>query len=681
MSITVLKNNIRTYCNGYYVSYLFYIVLIPCILIHTVKFLFLDFNISATWLSKAIKNLLITVKAAPFLMCITGLPISNLSTVTHSLLQELRCGTFVKHSQNCIYFYETSAVRIPGDPSKVLTYSKKFHYSTVIESAIKHHLFLKGKVIRNIELPRSNTATFNDEELDSHFKSTIEDFYLINRKSAVDPIWTQGLPSGISLINMWEIGLSKAAAYILPLLSGHLYNSYVWMLFDIINDMSSLHEPLKVKEKSTMEFHSRLYYLLRSVKLAVQKDSKRTNVCKLISYTNSSIMLSEQEKDFKDFQSNVNFAATQMEVDELLDTDEIIQLHSGMKNLKQLKKVFDNIVHRGLDKLIDIPLSYIFLRSYYYNKPLLFTTKKALKAKAAKLGMDDNAFNDFCHLFTSFGSIIDVSLIDKESDTIILKPVDFLQELDRLFHLSDDVDPLVTKYGIVTEPTADKIFNDLTNIIMETLVSFGIATKIPKDQISGSFSAPNGFVYYVPNASNVPSDLVCQPNALHLLRDLNRPMSHSKVAFTSKFLKLCPSSMLELPDDPKSNIITFKTIPSGNVEVMFAFVYLGDAIELRFLSSCKHEKVEDVCKNIITVCHDIISHETKYNFAVMCSAKPDPTLAYKLKRQRHLLPNSKLCQTCRSQGQHNDILLQVWNKILEEVVCCLLYNILIFTLF
>ena len=65
-----------------------------------------------------------------------------------------------------------------------------------------------------------------------------------------------------------------------------------------------------------------------------------------------------------------------MEVDDLVDTDEILKLHSGMKDLKQLKKAFDDIVHKGLDKPIDIPLSYIFLESLYYKKPFLFTTKK-----------------------------------------------------------------------------------------------------------------------------------------------------------------------------------------------------------------------------------------------------------------------------------------------------------------
>ena len=563
----------------------------------------------------------------------------------------------MEHRQPHIWFYETSVVRTID---KELTYSKEFNYSPVTESAIKHYLLLKGQNIRNIDLPNSNTAIFYDKELDTHFKNTIDDFYMNNKKQTDNSLWSQALPSGISMIKMWEIGLSKAASYILPLLSGHLYNSYVWMVFDTINDLPSLHEPSKVKEKGTRELLSCLHNLLCSAKLAAQESNKRTSVCKLIRYTNSSKMLKEQEKELKDFQTNATFVATQMKVDDLVDTDEIIQLHSDMKNLKQLKKAFDNIVRRGLDQSIDIPLSYIFLRSLYYKKPVLFITKKAFEDKAAKLGMDNSAFNEFCQLFTSFGSIIDVSLIDEESDIIILKPVDFLQVLDRLFHLSDDVDPLVTKYGIVTEITANNIFDNSTNVMMKTLVSFGIATEIPIIQINGIFSPPIGFVYYVPNASNVSSDFECQPSALHLLQDLNRPMTHSKVAFTSKYLELFPSTMLELPDDPKSNIITFNTVSSNNIKVIFEF-------EFRFPPSCKHEEVEDVCRNIITVCRDIIPIETKYNFAVMCSADPDSTLAYKLKCKHHLLPNSKLCQTCQSKGLHNDVLLQVWNKILQEV--------------
>ena len=270
-------------------------------------------------------------------MCITGLPNSNLSTVTQGLLEQLQCGTFMGDRHT--HFYHTSAVRTIDESSKQLVYSKEFHYSTVIESAINHHLFLKGQYIRNIERPNSNMSIFNDKELNTHLINIIRDFYIAkNKKHTDNPMWIQGLPSGISMIKIWEIGMSKAASYILPFLSGHLYNSYVWMLFDIINDLPSLYEPPEIKEKSMVEFHFRLHYLLHSAKLAAQKYTKRTNVCKLISYNNSSKMLSEETKVFKDFQSDVTFAAIQMEVDDLVDTDEILKLHSGMKDLKQLKK-------------------------------------------------------------------------------------------------------------------------------------------------------------------------------------------------------------------------------------------------------------------------------------------------------------------------------------------------------
>ena len=213
-------------------------------------------------------------------MCITGLPNSNLSTVTQGLLEQLQYGTFMGDRHT--WFYHTSAVRTIDESSKQLVYSKEFHYSTVIESAINHHLFLKGQYIRNIEPRNSNTTIFDDKELNIHFTDILHDFYIAkNKKHTDNPMWTQGLPSGISMIKFWEIGMNKAASYILPLLSGHLYNSYVWMLFDIINDMSSLYEPPEIKEKSMVEFYPRLHYLFRSAKLAAQKYTKRTNVCKI----------------------------------------------------------------------------------------------------------------------------------------------------------------------------------------------------------------------------------------------------------------------------------------------------------------------------------------------------------------------------------------------------------------
>ena len=243
-------------------------------------FHFSEFKITVDWMSDAIKNHLITVKAAPILLCNTSLPNSNLSMFTNHLLHQLECERFTfSESTEGIHFHETSAVRIPGDPAKQLTYSKSFHYSTVIESAIKHQLYLRGKFISNFEFPVVNPNVFKEKELDDHFKSMIDEFYLNSKKQTDNHtdkkhtyIWNQGLPSGIALINMLEIGHSKAAAYILPLLSGYLNNSFIWMLFDIMRDLPSLYEPPAENEtEGRIESQPRLHYLLRFAKLPVPK--------------------------------------------------------------------------------------------------------------------------------------------------------------------------------------------------------------------------------------------------------------------------------------------------------------------------------------------------------------------------------------------------------------------------
>ena len=638
-------------------------------------FHFSDFVITADWLGKAIKNPLITVKAAPILLCITGLPNSNLSIFTNHLLDQFQYGTFKfsKSIEQGIHFYETSAVRIPGDPRKTLTYSKSSQYSTVIESAIKHHLYVKGNVIRKIEFPAFNPNVFKDKALDSHFESMINAFYKSSKKHTNNPIWNQGLPSGIALINMWEIGHSKAAAYILPLLSGYLHNSYIWMLFDIMCDLPSLYKPPAGNEiKGRIESQPHLHYLLRFSKLAAsKKDSKRTKVCKLISYHEGLETVDEQQEKVKQFEMDVEFLATQMGVNKLIDIDNIHMLNSDQKNLKVIKKAFDDIVNNSLDKPVEIPLSYIFLRSLYYNNEM-YISKKDLKTKAKYLELNDNNVSEFCLLFTSFGSIIDISLIDPSSDTIILQPVKFFHEVDKLFHPKANIDPLLSKYGIVTEQIASFIFRDVATVIMESLVSFGIAAKLSSKQVNYTLPAPNGVVYYIPYASKSPRDYKCQPTALRLLRDVNRPMSHSKVAFVSTFLNHSNSNSasLELPDTPVGNITKFKVTSSNGSKVVFEFAYLPDAFEFRFQPpyNQKHEEIQEISKNIIVVCNDIMQIDTKYNFAVMCSADPDPKLTTRLKRKHHLLPNRMICLECKSKGLHNYDLIEIWNQLLINEV-------------
>ena len=480
------------------------------------------------------------------------------------------------------------------------------------------------------------------------------------------------------MINIWDIGLNKAVFYILPHLAGLLYNCWSWVFFDIIRDFPHLYDlpdippnrydPSQNDKEVVMRWRARIHYLLRFAKLS-QSNQNSSNVCKLIATYKSELASSNISKDIEEFKKEADMVSTQMKVKNLVDTEDVIEFSSDNENSMVFKKLLDDIVHSQFQKPIDIPLSFIFLRSFFYTSSDESITKEYLKQKASVLNIKDKSLEDFCKLFTSFGSIIDVSLIDSSSSLIILKPADFLHNLDKLFYPSADIDPLVTKYGIVTMTTTVAIFgSDKASIVMSFLTSIGLAVKLPSTQFS--IKVCDNYVYYIPNVCTAKPIQKCEPKALHLLRDINIPMSHIKVKFTSFILKEYPSTVLEMSEEPHINVTKFRAFPFNSPShqgVVFDLVYLGDAIEFRFPISYDQSCMEEICTLIITVCHKIMPLDVKYNFAVMCSDDPNPNDIYKLRRNHHLLPDKELCAKCRSKGRHENDLLKIWNTVLSKV--------------
>ena len=631
-------------------------------------------NIPADWLKRAITNPHITAKAAPIILCIAGLPNSNQSIATQSLLKQLHSTQFPVKEEHGVSFYETSAVRKPASTS--LIYSSTCNYALVMESAIKHHLYLQGKFVKNIEVPIIPKSIFdNDDDLDRHFSQMIHDFYRNRASPGNRPDWNQGLPSGIAMINIWDVGTSKTALYILPMLAGHLYSSRVWMFFNLVRDLPRLYDPPEILSErsdkaSILKWRARLYHLFRSAQLGSSKDRDRSNVCKLVACHDGSFGNGKIEHMKEQFIKEARVVATHMNVKSLVDMQDVIPFVVEDKE-DLLKETFDHIVNMELDKPISLPLSYIFLRSLFYQiEGLLFIKKDVLQSKASKLEIFGDDFENFCQIFTSLGSIIDISLINEESNIVILQPVPYFHELDKLFYLPSEIDPLVTKYGLVTESRATNLYGDAEKavVIMSSLVHFGIAVEVKPSQISGSLPPLlyHKYVYYVPNASTAPAITKHEPNALCLLRDVNRPMIHSKVAFTKLFLKMYEKAVLYIPEHPHVNVTSIRAhSDSNNDGVIFKMVYLGDAIEFRF---SPQQLYEDVVEQVITVCHKMMEiTKFKYNFAVMCSNKADQTAVYKLHQHYHHLPNNELCQMCKDDGKFNNALF-TYNTVLNKVM-------------
>ena len=200
-------------------------------------------------------------------------------------------------------------------------------------------------------------------------------------------------------------------------------------------------------------------------------------------------------------------------------------------------------------------------------------------------------------------------------------------------------------------------------------MSFGLAQKLPSLQFSIPVSGK--YACYVPYACIGSAIVESDPTALHLLRDINMPMSHIRVKFTSAFLKKHPLTKVQIPNEPHYNVIQFEAFnppdKESDLEVIFVLVHLGDALEIRFPKPYENISNEDVCTEIITTCHSIMPKGAKYNFAVVCSADRNPNVIYKLQRSHHFLPNRELCKRCKDLSRLDNIVLNMSNAVLDKV--------------
>ena len=107
---------------------------------------------------------------------------SKKTTATKQLLHQLSKKQLADleqgdHSKKSIHFYDLAAVRMPAETS--LDFSKIYphdRFEFVMESAIKHFLYLKGQFIKSIQCPTTTTIFFNDSELDQHLINMMRNF-------------------------------------------------------------------------------------------------------------------------------------------------------------------------------------------------------------------------------------------------------------------------------------------------------------------------------------------------------------------------------------------------------------------------------------------------------------------------------------------------------------------------
>ena len=623
-----------------------------------------------------------------FLIMTAGLPRCEKSQPLMKMLSEA-----VSTSQAALKFpaihkkkdgavcYELAAVGRPLTQLEQPKYSEMTNdtcYLYAFESALKYLYIQNNQLLWEYTDPSALDRTFfQDEELNRQFRNTFTRLNKNHSQPSQPPEWLRRIPNGLALFNVWDIRLNKSIFHFLPALWGHLHRSYLWLFLSLDHDIDSLFELPNVcgeerviGKQLIMCYRTRIHYLLRNVMLTKsQKLPDREDVCSIFGMHEIKKVDKESIDHLKEELTN---ASTQMNIGKLIDTDNIKLLQPGVDDTMVLKRELDSIVNKTLATNDLVPLRNIFLRSLYYELNKMYVSKDELIAKAKELKMSKEDVEDFCRFFMAGLSIIDVNQITSSSPYVIMKPTQFLKELDKLFYPESHIDARVADNGLITDETAKAIFGDADyQFFMNVLVSVDLAMKLRGDQIhfDGKPLPCDQAYYYIPDTRKHPPNLTCDPSAFHLLLNVNCPLCHLQVAFAKEYLKVSKNSVLVIGKNDALNITKFQTkLPDGETSINFELRYLGDAVEFQLPKDAFAD--DATCTSIVQTCNKMMNQDTwlkvKYVFAVMCSEDKSNTDANRLRRIRHILPHTKNCETCAKQQRYNNT-FEMWNRVVEKV--------------
>ena len=624
-----------------------------------------------------LKNLILSrekeVAMTIFLVIIHGLPHSGKSDVFQKFLEKIP-NAHIKKPQHGLSFYELAAVENAESgrlhiPSLMYskTTSEDCYDVYAMKSAMKQ--VATGKKIKYIgghEI--ENSVVFSNKDLNAHFHKLF-----LKLKQEADSTWGS---QGIAIFNIWDIGHRMTVHHFLPALHGLLHNSYSWLFFDLERDSKALHKPPEASpkpealhtgaDKNLMKYRPRLHYLMRHAKFNLPAEKKK---CLLFATHDGQLLEKERKELVESIKPDLENAATQIGVKEVVDFNVIfIKPDDDKKCAELITEKLDRLVYKALKSTIDMPFSFIFLRSFYYrNDDIVYIKKIEMQKVADELKISKERLDEFCRLFTSFGSIIDVSLIDPASEYVILKPNLFIDKLDEeIFHTKDN---MLANKGILTQSAAQDLFGSMdVHVYTDILVSLKLAAKLSYENVEIDFPLDSkSNVFYLPEIRTTPpvADITeLRHSALQLLRGWNVPPDQLQTAFVTTFLSKNPHAKVCICDDTPTNVTKIEAIESSSqIKVKFDVVYFGYT-----LAFCAETSSKEVFSHIIESCHEVMEEhkDVQYNFAILCSKNPSSTNAkYELKREQHLLPYNTLCDVCSNDKRHEDPILMVWNEVIK----------------
>ena len=518
--------------------------------------------------------------------------------------------------------------------------------------------------LKYLDLPQNEFDIKKDELLGSKHGEWL--FYeAIKRLKALKkhPEKLNLLRPGVTMLNVFNIGPSKAAYNFLPFLGRHCKRSLP-LLFVSKADSIDVDKPLEpdcLKECETSINHllsalvprrKHLHHFVRSHSQSTTPTPTEIAAPPVLFMRQPSCNHSKLEnlkKVLKESGLNYNFKEI------------------NLSNMEDTKKILEKMVVRNMSKYTTgLPVRWVFLRSLLQALSISLITKSDIikLAASSNVGVDASEVEAFLTTFTSFASLL---YIPSLTDVVLVDIERFTDCLDKVFSYDDSSD--ACSFGFITEAAidqlaeAEKLDADLFKAVLK---SFRFAVPVSKSKVKGTNCSIQGdYTYYVPSMRPSPATNGPLHDSLYLH---NTPsiLGNMQVLLVRHFLKHSNCSLVPYQH---INASVIRVLYAGNEHVDVTIIDHKDIIELRLEKGCSTEVYKATCLLAVQACAAAMddakksTNDLKYEFVLRCidSTGSSHQLSY------HRINEVLSCDECKSEAS-NAVFREHWKFAVSKMV-------------
>ena len=511
-------------------------------------------------------------------------------------------------------------------------------------------LELRGISLESLDLPQNEFDDKKDELLGRRHGEWL--FYeAIKQMKALKkhPEKLNLLRPGVTMLNVFNIGPSKAAYNFLPFLGRHCKRSLP-LLFISAADSIDVDKPLEpdcLKECETSINHllnalvprrKHLYHFVRSHSQSTTPTPTEMVAPPVLFMCQPSCNHSKLEnlkEILKESGLNSNFKEI------------------NLSNMEDTKKILEKTVVQNMSKYTTgLPVRWVFLRSLLQALNISLITKSDIikLAASSNAGIDSSEVEAFLTTFTSFASLL---YIPSLTDVVLVDIERFTDCLDKVFKYGDSSNK-APSFGFIPEAVIDQLAEaeELNaDLFKAVLKSFHFAVPIPKSKVKGAnFSIQENYTYHVPSMRPLPAT---NGPASHSLYLHNTPsiLGNMQVLLVRHFLEHSNCSLVPYLHINASVI----RVNHGKEFVDVTIIDHKDIVELRLERGRSAEAYKTTCLLAVRVCAAAIDDAKKsvedleYHFMLRCvdSTESDHQYSY------HRMDKSSSCDKCKAAASNN----------------------------